>query len=67
MNGNGQRLYLVYGGELVDPQGEQFTDPEALDIRGIFNSYEEALKAWRAASFLAVDNAFIRYRIALLD
>ena len=29
-------LHLVFGGELVDPQGTEFRDPENLDIVGIY-------------------------------
>jgi hypothetical protein len=57
-------LYVVFGGELVDPRGDGYRDPRALDVRGIYDSYEEAVKAWRAASFQTVDDAMIRYRIA---
>ncbi|MSP83594.1 MAG: DUF4170 domain-containing protein [Alphaproteobacteria bacterium] len=62
-----QKLFVVFGGELSDPQSSTFSEPGKLDVRGIFESYDEALKAWRAASFSAVDNAFIRYRIAPLS
>lgn len=59
-----KNLYVVFGGELVDPQGGEYRDAKALDIRGIFDSYDEAVKAWRAASFQTVDDAMVRYRIA---
>jgi hypothetical protein len=59
-----QKLFIVFGGELVDPRSGAYKEPRKLDVRGIFDSYEEALKAWRAASFKAVDDAFVRYRIA---
>jgi hypothetical protein len=59
-----KKLYLVFGGELVDPRSDEYRDPKALDVRGIYDSYEEAVKAWRAASFQTVDDAMVRYRIA---
>lgn len=59
-----KKLYIVFGGELVDPRGADFRDPRKLDVRGIFDSYDDAVKAWRAASFQAVDDAMVRYRIA---
>lgn len=64
--GSSQHLYLVFGGEVLDPTRDDFKNPRKLDIRGIFDSYEDALKAWRAASFQAVDDAYMRYRIVPL-
>ncbi len=61
-----QQLFLVYGGELIDPTGNAYADPASLDIRGIFQSSEAAYEAWRKASFQAVDNALARYRIVPL-
>jgi len=66
MGASQQHLFLVFGGEVVDPTREDFKNPRNLDIRGIFDSYEEALKAWRAASFQNVDDAYMRYRIVPL-
>ena len=66
MAGQSQQLYLVYGGELIDPTGNAYADPASLDIRGIFQSYEAAYEAWQSASFQAVDNALARYRIVSL-
>jgi hypothetical protein len=59
-------LHLVFGGEVVDPQGTEFVDTNALDIVGIFPDYDEALKAWRAASQRNVDQAHIKYVIVHL-
>ena len=66
MTGQPQQLYLVYGGELVDPTGDAYADPAKLEIRGIFQSYDEAYEAWPSASFKAVDNGLARYRIVPL-
>ena len=60
-------LYLVYGGELVDPAGTAYVEPCGLDIRGSFESYEDAYEEWRRASFAAIDDAFTRYRIVRLS
>ncbi len=57
-------LHLVFGGELKDPAGTTFRDPRAIDVVGVFPTYEEAESAWRAASQKAVDNAHMRYFIA---
>ena len=59
-------LHLVFGGELVDPQGSEFRDPENLDIVGIFPGYASAHAAWKAAAHRTVDNAHMRYFIAHL-
>ncbi len=67
MSASQQKLFLVYGGEVVDPLSGTYREPGKLDVRGIYASYEDALKAWRMASFMAIDNAFIRYRIAPLS
>ena len=66
MTGQTQQLFLVYGGELIDPTGNAYAEPADLDIRGIFQSYEEAYEEWQRASFQAVDNALSRYRIVPL-
>lgn len=60
------RLHLVFGGELIDPQGAEFRDPENLDIVGIFPSYAAAHSAWKSAALRTVDNAHTRYFIAHL-
>ncbi len=59
-------LHLVFGGEVADPQGQDFVDMHALDIVGIFPNYAEALKEWRAASHRHVDRAHIKYVIVHL-
>ncbi|MGC8201065.1 DUF4170 domain-containing protein [Aliiroseovarius sp. PTFE2010] len=59
-----QRLHLVFGGELTDPSGTQFKDPEAIDLVGIFPSYEAAYDAWKSQAQRTVDNAHMRYFIA---
>ncbi|MEM0921937.1 MAG: DUF4170 domain-containing protein [Pseudomonadota bacterium] len=60
------RLHLVFGGELVDPQGSEFRDVGQLDIIGIFPDYATAFQAWKAAAQRTVDNAHMRYFIAHL-
>jgi hypothetical protein len=66
-SGDAQTLYVVYGGRVEDPAGNQFVDPSTLDIRGIFDDYDGAYDAWRAASQHHVDNAFIKYVIRSLS
>jgi hypothetical protein len=52
-----QLLHLVFGGEVVDAQGVEFTDADNLDIVGIFPNHQAALEAWRGASQARVDGS----------
>jgi hypothetical protein len=61
-----QRLHLVFGGELVDPQRTEFRDVSAVDVVGIYPDYASAYTAWKAKAQATVDNAHIRYFIAHL-
>lgn len=61
-----QRLHLVFGGELVDPQSSVFRDVEAIDVVGIYPNYATAYDAWKGAAHRTVDNAHMRYFIAHL-
>ena len=58
-----QLLHLVFGGELKDLTGVEFKDLDRLDIIGIYPSYAEAYKAWKAAAQRTVDDAHMRYFI----
>ena len=60
------RLHLVFGGELKDPQGTEFVDPDKLDVVGIYPDYAKAFAAWKAAAHRTVDSAQTRYFIAHL-
>ena len=59
-----QRLHLVFGGELVDPQRNVFRDVSNIHIVGMFPDYDSAFRAWKAESQRTVDNAHMRYFIA---
>ena len=58
-----QLLHLVFGGELKSLSELEFANLDALDIVGIFPSYAEAYKAWKAVAQRTVDNAQTRYFI----
>ena len=58
-----QLLHLVFGGELTDLEGVEFSDLDGLDIVGIFPNYATAYDAWKSASQRSVDNAHTRYFI----
>ena len=61
-----QRLHLVFGGELTNPQGTQFRDTDNIHIVGIFPNYQAAYDAWKAEAHRTVDSAHTRYFIAHL-
>ena len=62
----GQRLHLVFGGELVTPEKTVFKDVNDIHIVGIFPNYETAYNAWKSEAQRTVDNAHMRYFIAHL-
>jgi hypothetical protein len=62
-----QRLHLVFGGELIDPQTIEFRDVGAIDVVGLFPDYDTAYAAWKAAAQRTVDNAHMRYFVADVD
>lgn len=61
-----QRLHLVFGGELVDPQGTTFKDTDAIHMVGMYPDYASAYNAWKAEAQRTVDSAETRYFIAHL-
>lgn len=61
-----QLLHLVFGGELSHLDAHDFKDTSKLDIVGIYPSYAEAHRAWKAAAQRTVDNAHMRYFIVHL-
>lgn len=61
-----QLLHLVFGGELADLEGIEFTDLSKLDIVGIYPNYATAHDAWKEAAQRTVDNAHVRYFIVHL-
>jgi len=58
-----QLLHLVFGGELENLEDVKFRDLAALDIVGVYPSYAEAEKVWRARAQQTIDNAHMRYFI----
>lgn len=60
---SGQRLHLVFGGELSSLDGLEFKHPDSLDVVGIFPDYASAVAAWRGRAQQTVDNASMRYFI----
>jgi hypothetical protein len=61
-----QLLHLVFGGELVSPDRQEFKDLSKLHYVGMYPNYRSALTAWRGAAQASVDNAQMRYFIVHL-
>lgn len=61
-----QKLHLVMGGRVRDPQGLEFTELTKLDIVGVYPDYASAEDAWRAKAQSTVDDAEMRYVIVHL-
>ena len=61
-----QLLHLVFGGELVSLDSEEFKSTEDLDIVGIYPDYKSAAAAWKSKAQQTVDNAHMRYYVVHL-
>ncbi len=61
-----QKLHLVMGGHVSDPQTLEFTDLANIDLVGVYPNYATAEEAWRSAARRTVDDAEMRYVIVHL-
>ena len=61
-----QKLHLVFGGRVKDPQTLDFVDLEKLDVVGMFSDYASADEAWRSAAQKTVDDAEMKYVVVHL-
>jgi len=61
-----QKLHLVFGGRVKDPQTLDFVDLENLDVVGMFADYASAEEAWRSAAQKTVDDAEMKYVVVHL-
>lgn len=61
-----QKLHLVMGGRVSDPQTLDFTDLSQLDLVGVYPDYAAAEDAWRSSAQRTVDDAEMRYVIVHL-
>jgi hypothetical protein len=61
-----QKLHLVMGGRVSDPQSLDFVDLKALDLVGVFPDFMTAEEAWRANAQRTVDDAEMKYVIVHL-
>lgn len=61
-----QKLHLVIGGRVKDPQTLEFVDLENLDYVGVFADYAAAEDAWRDKAQRTVDDAEMKYVVVHL-
>lgn len=61
-----QKLHLVMGGRVTDPQRLDFTNLDKMHLVGVYPSYDEAEEAWRANAQRTVDDAEMKYVIVHL-
>ena len=58
-----QKLHLVMGGRVSDPQTLDFVDLEAMDLVGIYPDYASAEEAWSSKARATLDDAEMKYVI----
>lgn len=61
-----QKLHLVMGGRVSDPQGLDFVNLEKLDLVGVYPDFASAEDAWRGKAQGTVDDAEMKYVIVHL-
>ena len=61
-----QKLHLVFGGRVIDPQTVEFEDLDAIDFVGVFPDYASAEEAWRSAARRTIDDAEMKYVVVHL-
>ena len=61
-----QKLHLVIGGRVKDPQTLEFVDLADMDYVGVYPDYTSAEEAWRSAARRTIDDAEMKYVIVHL-
>lgn len=61
-----QKLHLVMGGRVRDPQTLEFANLETMDLVGVYADYASAEEAWSANARRTLDDAEMRYVIVHL-
>jgi len=61
-----QKMHLVMGGRVSDPQGIHFIDLDKLDLVGVYPDYDTAEEVWRGHAQRTVDDAEMKYVIVHL-
>ena len=61
-----QKLHLVIGGRVTDPQTLEFSELDKMHYVGIYPDYASAEEAWRNAAQRTVDDAEMKYVVVHL-
>ena len=61
-----QKLHLVIGGRVKDPQTVEFEDLDAMDFVGLVPDSASAEEAWRSAARRTIDDAEMKYVVVHL-
>jgi hypothetical protein len=61
-----QKLHLVIGGRVTDPQTLEFSDLKTMDFVGVYPDYASAEEAWRSAAQRTIDDAEMKYVVVHL-
>ncbi len=61
-----QKLHLVMGGRVSDPQTLDFVNLDTMDLVGIYPDYASAEEAWRSSARRTIDDAEMKYVIVHL-
>lgn len=61
-----QKLHLVMGGRVKDPQGLEFADLSKIELVGVYPDYNSAEEAWRDRAQRTVDDAEMKYVVVHL-
>ncbi len=61
-----QKLHLVMGGRVADPQTLEFTNLEEMDLVGVYPDYASAEEAWSDKARRTLDDAEMKYVIVHL-
>ena len=61
-----QKLHLVIGGRVTDPQTLEFSELDKMDFVGVYPDYASAEEAWRGAARRTIDDAEMKYVVVHL-
>ena len=61
-----QKLHLVFGGRVTDPQTLEFENLDEIDLVGIYDNFADAEEAWRGRAQRTVDDAEMKYVVVHL-
>lgn len=61
-----QKLHLVIGGRVKDPQHLEFVNLDEMDFVGVFGDFASAEEAWRDKAQRTVDDAEMKYVVVHL-